>query len=80
MSLARLTAATGLLALFATLAACSEHPQTATHRKADGHAFDGPGTAYTAGNWKAGDEAGWEAQIRIRSQGQNEYSRTGAPP
>ena len=68
------------LALCVGLAACGEKPQTATHRKADGHAYDGPASAYTAGSWKAGDEASWDAQMRSRSQGQNEYSRTGAPP
>jgi membrane-bound lytic murein transglycosylase B len=27
--------------------------------------------------WKAGDKAGWEAQLKARQQyGQNEYSRT----
>ena len=62
------------------LTACAEKQQTASHRKADGHAWDGPASAYTAGSWKAGDEASWEAQLRTRSQGQNEYSRSGAPP
>jgi hypothetical protein len=62
------------------LAACGEKPQTASHRKADGHSSDGPATAYTAGTWKAGDAVGWDAQMRTRAQGQNEYSRTGSPP
>jgi hypothetical protein len=62
------------------LVACSEKAQTASHRKADGHPSDGPATAFTAGTWKAGDAAGWDAQIHSRAQGQNEYSRTGSPP
>ncbi len=70
----------GLAALSLVLAACSEKPQTATHRKADGHAYDGPATAFTAAGWKPGNESSWEAQMRSRSQGQNEYSRTGAMP
>jgi hypothetical protein len=75
----RAASVAGLL-LSLALAACSEKPQTASPRKADGHPADGPATAYTAGNWKAGDGAAWEAQMRTRAQGQNEYSRTGSPP
>ncbi len=77
--MSRLTIGAGLL-LSLAFAACSEKPQTIGQRKADGPPADGPTTAYTAGNWKAGDAAGWEAQMRIRAQGQNEYSRTGSPP
>ena len=62
------------------LAACGDKAQTASGRKVDGRAYDGPATAYTAGGWKAGDQAGWDAQMRTRAQGQNEYSRTGSPP
>jgi hypothetical protein len=69
-----------LLSLSLGLAACGEKPQTASHRKADGHPSDGPVSAYTAGTWKAGDAAGWDAQMRTRAQGQNEYSRSGSPP
>jgi hypothetical protein len=75
----RTAIAAGLL-LSLALAACSEKPQTASHRKADGHPADGPATAYTAGSWKAGDAVAWDAQMRNRAQGQNEYSRTGSPP
>ena len=70
----------GLALLCVGLVACGEKPQTATQRKADGRPFDGPASAYTVGGWKAGDEVSWEAQMRSRSQGQNEYSRTGSPP
>jgi hypothetical protein len=58
------------------LAACGERPQTASHRKSDTHAYEGPAGAYTAAGWKAGDATSWEQQMRSRSQGQNEYSRT----
>ena len=62
------------------LCACSEKPQTATHRKADGHAYEGTGnSAYTAAGWKAGDAASWEQVMKERAQGQNEYSRASAP-
>ena len=59
------------------LTACGEKPQAASARKSDTHAFEGPAGAYTASGWKPGDAASWEQQLRVRSQGQNEYSRTG---
>jgi hypothetical protein len=31
--------------------------------------------AYTASGWTAGDDASWQAQIRARTEGQNEYAR-----
>jgi hypothetical protein len=66
--------------LSVALSACGERAQTASHRKADGLPSDGPASAYTAGTWKAGDAVGWDAQMRTRAQGQNEYSRTGSAP
>ena len=62
-------------ALCVALAACGERPQTASGRKSDTKASDGPGTAFTASGWKPGDAASWEQQLRARSQAQNEYSR-----
>ena len=38
----------------------------------------GAASAYTAPGWKAGDQRSWEAQMRARAQGQNEYLRTAA--
>jgi hypothetical protein len=68
-------------ALFAVaLSACGERAQTAGNRKGDGLPSDGPASAYTAGTWKAGDPVAWDAQMRTRAQGQNEYSRTGSAP
>jgi hypothetical protein len=64
------------------LVACSEKPQALGKRKADAPAWSGAAAepaAYTAGNWKAGDMAAWEAQLKTRAQGQNEYSRDAAP-
>ena len=68
------------LALSGLLAACSEQPQTATTRKADDKPWSGASTAFTATGWKAGDAAGWEQQIRARTQAQNEYVRAPAKP
>jgi hypothetical protein len=61
------------------LAGCGDKPQNMVKRKSDTPAFAGADAAYTAGNWKAGDSAAWEAQLKTRSQGQNEYSRETAP-
>ena len=69
-----------LLAACGALAACTEKPQTASTRKVDAPPWAGTAsTANTAPGWKVGDEASWEAQIKARSQGQNEYSRATAP-
>ncbi len=61
------------------LAACGDKPQTAGGVKSDAAAFQGvtgPGSAYNAPDWKAGDKAAWEQQLRTRTQsGQNEYNR-----
>jgi hypothetical protein len=61
------------------LMACTEQPQTATHRKADGHAYEGTNDGHAVPGWKAGDAASWEQQMRTRAQAQTEYSRTSAP-
>jgi hypothetical protein len=77
--MSRAAIAAGLL-LCLSLAACGEKVQTTGHRTADGPPSAGPASAYTAGTWQAGDAVGWDAQMRKRAQGQNEYSRTGSPP
>ena len=39
---------------------------------ADGQ--DGAQNAYVAEGWKAGDQAGWEQHLKVRTQrGQNDY-------
>jgi hypothetical protein len=58
------------------LAACGEKPQTSGTRKADAAPSQGAVAAYTAPGWKAGDATSWEAQMKKRSEGQNEYTRT----
>ena len=62
------------------LGACGEKPQTAATLKADGKPWESAKTAYTAAGWTAGDKTAWEQQLRLRSQGQNEYSRAPAKP
>ena len=58
------------------LTACGEKPQTSGTRKADVAPSQGAAAAYTAPGWKAGDATSWEAQMKKRSDGQNEYTRT----
>lgn len=55
------------------LAACGDKPQEL--RKADSKAWDAAQNPYVDPDWKAGDQASWEEQMRKRAQGQNEYSR-----
>ncbi len=67
------------LSLALGLAACGEPSQTATHRKADGHAYDGSITnVFTVPGWKPGDAASWAEQLKTRSQHQNESVRINA--
>jgi len=68
------------MTLFALAAAgCGEKPQTgATARKSDAKPWEGATSPYAAPDWKGGDETAWEAQMRLRAQGQNEYSRIAA--
>lgn len=67
----------GVLAA-ALLGACGDKPQTleAGKKKPDTLAFQGQGDAYKAAGWTNGDKLTWEAQLKARNQGQNEYSRT----
>jgi hypothetical protein len=58
------------------LGACGEREQQASAvRKSDAPAAQGAANPYVAPGWTAGDAASWEAQMRKRAQGQNEYSR-----
>ena len=77
---------TAFLGAAALLSACGEKPQTnaegVKHDAApwtgtsNGTQKEGGGTAFTAQGWKPGDKASWEAQLKTRAQGQNEYVRT----
>jgi len=70
-----------ILAAAVLLSACAEKPQTAGTKKFDAKPWEGaPGSAYVAAGWKAGDQAAWEAHMKTRSQGQDEYSRAPAKP
>ena len=61
------------------LAGCTEKAQTATAgKKADSKAWELPQRDYAADGWKGGDQAAWESQMRLRAQGQNEYSCSAA--
>ena len=61
----------------AALGACGEKPQTTASgaRKSDTQAYEGAQSSFAASGWKAGDRAGWEEQMRVRVQNQNEYVR-----
>ncbi len=59
------------------LAACGEKPQTATGARSDAPAYTGTGKAFAEKNWKQGDKASWESQLKARgANSQNEYQRT----
>jgi hypothetical protein len=66
-----------MLALAALLAGCAEKPQTVT-KKVDAQPWEGARDPFVASGWKAGDRASWEAQMRNRAQGQDEYTRAPA--
>ena len=72
----RCSATAALVSACLALAACGEKPQTSGTRKADTAPSQGAMAAYSAPGWKAGDATSWEAQIKKRSDGQNEYTRT----
>ena len=69
----KLAFAAALLA--ALLAGCAEKPQVAGTHEVDAKPWEGGREAYVAPGWKPGDKASWEAQIKHRTQGQNEYVR-----
>ena len=69
------------MALFAlAVTGCGETVQTATggKKKPDSKAWESSQNTYAAEGWKGGDQAAWEAQMRLRAQGQNEYARSAA--
>lgn len=45
-------------------------------RKPDTPAWQGTDNKFADSNWKRGDATSWEEQLRKRSQGQDEYSRS----
>ena len=72
---------TVLLLAVLCVAGCGERAQEIGQspvKKADVKPWDTAPGPYAAADWKGGDQAAWEAQMRIRAQGQNEYSRSAA--
>ncbi len=76
----RLVPSMGLLAAALALGACAEKAQTAGTQKTDTKPWEASQNAYVVQGWKGGDQASWEAQLKARSQNQNEYSRAPAKP
>ncbi len=65
------------------LGACAEKAQVSSTsvKKPDVPAYRGTGTAYATTDWKQGDAASWEEQMRNRAvRGQNEYGRAASQP
>jgi hypothetical protein len=73
-----LRGAAALAALLVAIAGCGERSQTmsGSQKKSDAKAWEGGTSTSVAGGWKAGDKSSWEEEIRARTQGQNEYSRS----
>ncbi len=60
------------------LAGCGEKAQTLDTKSKGPDAAPWAASAsspFYAADWKGGDKAAWEAQIRTRNQGQNDYAR-----
>lgn len=65
-----------LMTLVATLTACGEQQQTMESNKRDSAAYTGTGKAFAVKDWKQGDKASWESQLKARNlYGQNDYTR-----
>ena len=63
-----------LCALF--LVACSEKVQNiGTSKNVDLPAYMGAKNNYVEKNWTPGDKTSWEAQLKSRAKGQDEYTR-----
>ena len=69
-----------LAALSATLAlaGCGERVQTipvGTAKKTDSAAWQITDNGFLAAGWTPGDQASWDAQMKKRAQGQNDYAQ-----
>ena len=79
----KLILAVAALAVAAGLSACGEREQVIVYKqgkyqgKPDTKPWENePGASlYTTSKWNKGDQASWEAAVRARNLGQNEYSR-----
>ena len=58
------------------LAACGDKPQSAGGVKGDVAPYQGVDNKYASPGWKAGDKNSWEQALKVRTQNQNEYTRT----
>ena len=63
------------LSLMFLLNACSEKPQFLGSKKVAEPSYKGAKTQVVEPGWTPGDKTSWEAQLKARAQGQNEYSR-----
>ncbi|MDO8319927.1 membrane lipoprotein lipid attachment site-containing protein [Rhodoferax sp.] len=62
--------------LVAGLSACGDQPQALETSTKDSAAYTGTGKAFVNQDWKQGDKASWESQLKARNQyGQNDYTR-----
>jgi hypothetical protein len=62
--------------MVAGLTACGDKPQSLASSKTDSAAYTGTGMPYVLHDWKPGDKASWESQLKARNQyGQNDYTR-----
>ena len=58
------------------LSGCGDQPQTLETSTTDRAAYTGTGKAFANQQWKQGDKASWESQLKARSQyGQDDYTR-----
>ena len=58
------------------LAACGDKQQSAGGVKGDVASYQGVSNKYAEPGWKAGDKNSWEQALKVRTQHQNEYTRT----
>ena len=66
--------ATLLCSLF--LVSCSEKVQNiGTSKNVDLPSYMGAKNGYVEKNWTPGDKTSWEAQLKSRAKGQDEYTR-----
>ena len=70
--------ATLLLLAVLALVACEKAQTAPSARKPDTKPWDTAQNPFVAPGWKQGDQASWEAQIRRRASGQNEYAAANA--
>jgi hypothetical protein len=66
-----------LAGLAVAVAGCGEKAQTlpaGSAKKSDGPTWQIKDNGFIASGWTPGNEASWEAQLKKRAQGQNDFS------